>query len=79
MARRPATKNDVYYVDGGIIKLEGLAKLLGCSKPSAQKIAAEAVGFPPKRVLARGIEGWCRPEIEAWLLNPTAPPVDEAV
>lgn len=69
----------IYFMDGDVLKIGGLAKLFGCSEPSARKIANEAVGFPRRIIFARGIEGWSRPEIEAWFKNPTAPRVDGPV
>jgi predicted DNA-binding transcriptional regulator AlpA len=65
-----------YFEQGLLLKSGGLAQLLGCCPHTASKIAKETKGFPPKRCLGRGREGWSRPEIEAWLLNPTAPPVE---
>lgn len=69
----------IYFMNGKVLKIGGLAQLLGCSEPSARMIATEAEGFPPKRVFARGIEGWSRAEIDAWFENPTAPPVGENI
>ena len=51
--------------------------MLGCCPQTARKIADTAPGFPPERIFGRGIQGWSRLEIEAWLLCPTATTVCE--
>ena len=65
-------KGPKYFMGGRIIKIGGLAKILGCCPATARKIAMEAEGFPPKKIWARGLEGWSRAEVLAYLKNPTA-------
>lgn len=60
-----------FFMAGEILKIGGLAQLLGCSEPTARKIS-EGEGFPPKRIWGRGIEGWSRQEVMAYLANPAA-------
>jgi len=67
----------VYFEDGLVLKVGGLGKLLGCCSETARKIADTTEGFPPERVFGRGVQGWSRPEVEAWLLSPTNPAVRE--
>ena len=78
--RKAGSKTDrskpVYFEDGMILKIGGLAKLLGCGVDAAREIA-DTGGFPPQRIFKRGCKGWSRMEVMAWLRNPTAPPVDD--
>ena len=67
----------VYFEDGLILKVGGLGKLLGCCPDTARKIADGTEGFPLERIFGRGIQGWSRPEVETWLLTPTAVPVSQ--
>jgi hypothetical protein len=73
--KRGPTRRDkpVYFEEGLILKVGGLGRLLGCCPATARKVARETVGFPAERIFGRGIQGWSRLEVEAWLVSPTNP------
>lgn len=75
--RGPTDRSKPAYFQGGlIVKVGGLGLLLGCCPQTARKVADTTPGFPPERIFGRGVQGWSRLEIEAWLLSPTAVVVD---